>query len=96
MKMFTPWGWRCVWVIVMAGLSLSIFLVTTWTPPCLAADPNQSFLLDRALQAMAMDRRDLRIRGDLSTDPSALDRFRRWMGAPLKAPPEAQVQCRRL
>jgi HEAT repeat protein len=46
-------------------------------------------LLDLALEAVAMKRTDLSIRPDLSPNPFALNRFRRWMENPVKAPSEA-------
>ena len=49
-----------------------------------------AYLIDRALEVIAMKRGDLAVRSDLSTNPFTLSRFRRWMEDPLKAPIKAQ------
>ncbi|MFH1243656.1 MAG: HEAT repeat domain-containing protein [Pseudomonadota bacterium] len=55
-----------------------------------AEAPKKGYLLDQALEAVAMKRSDLSIRTDLFPDPLVSSRFKSWMENPLKAPVEAQ------
>lgn len=58
--------------------------------------PKEGYLLDRALEVIAMKRDDLSIRSDLFSDPFLSTCFKRWMESPLKAPIEAQERARGL
>ncbi len=55
-----------------------------------AEAPKKGYLLDQALEAVAMKSSDLSIRPDLFPDPLVSSRFKGWMKDPLKAPVEAQ------
>ena len=59
-------------------------------PISFAGTTDNDYLLDRALETIAMNRDDLSIRPDLSTNPFTLSLFSRWMKNPIKAPIEAQ------
>ena len=69
-----------------------IFLLSNflWASKVTAEDIDNACLIDRGLSSIAMQREDLSIRTDLSDNPFALELFKRWMNAPLKAPIEAQ------
>ncbi|MFH0844869.1 MAG: CbiQ family ECF transporter T component, partial [Pseudomonadota bacterium] len=75
-------------MILLTGLCIFFLLGLPSKAFCEA--PKNRYLMDRALEAIAMDRGDVGIRTDLSTNPFALSLFTRWMADPLKAPIEAQ------
>jgi HEAT repeat protein len=72
-----------------------IFLQVTglFISNCYAENPKKADLVDRALEAIAMNKADLSMRSDISTNPYALSRFKRWMENPIKAPAEAQLKA---
>ena len=59
----------------LPGVILLAFLLVLFTLPSLAEDTRKDYLLDRALESIAMKRDDLSIRPDLSTNPFALSLF---------------------
>ena len=83
------------------NLSISVFflllLLIVSSPSFSFADTtNTSYLLDKALDFIAMQKGDLSINPDLYPDPYALSSFKRWMANPVKAPLEAQQKARNL
>ncbi|MFC1821840.1 HEAT repeat domain-containing protein [Thermodesulfobacteriota bacterium] len=74
-------------LILLCSLPVSISI---------AEEIQNTGLLDRALEAIAVKRSDLSIRSDLSTNPFASSLFKRWMEHPLKAPSEAQNRASKL
>jgi len=74
-----------------------LLLLTVSSPSFSSAGTHdKSYLLDKALEIIAMRRGDLSINSDLYTDPYALSSFKRWMENPVKAPIEAQHKAMNL
>lgn len=76
-------------------IHLMVFPVFLVLPACVSMpnspveDPRKKILLDQALDAVALERGDLSIRSDLHENLFVLNRFKRWMELPAKAPSEA-------
>jgi HEAT repeat protein len=82
-----PGGWFSDGLLAACGLICLIAVA----PPALAGGDH--LLLDRALATIAANRGDLSIRPDISENPFALSRFRRWVENPIDAPTEAQREA---
>ena len=78
------------------GLVLFIHMTLFAPAPSEGADRTPFYLLDRALSAIAMERRDLSIPSDLFSHPDAFHRFKRWMDKPARMPLEVQIEARTL
>lgn len=83
-------------VVFISGLVASLLLFGPFSSTSLAGKAPKAYLIDRALQAIAMQRNDLTVRSALSWDPFALSRFQRWMENPVKGPVDAQEDARNL
>ena len=78
-------------------LFLTLLLLLISSPSFSSAGTNDtSYLLDKALAIIAMQRGDLSINSNLYKDPYALSSFKRWMKNPVKAPIEAQHKAKNL
>ena len=84
--------------VVHLGIGLVLFVHMTLSAPSPSngADRIQGYLLDRALSAIAMERRDLSIPPDLFSHPFTFRRFKRWMENPTRMPLEVQIEARAL
>lgn len=87
-KRVLPQGNPFPWI---AGLLLSTWILAQLVLPGVSAAREPSpFLLDRALEAVALTRSDLSIRSELLDSPHASPLFHRWMSAPLLSPSEGK------
>jgi hypothetical protein len=80
-------------VLPIGGFILMTHLFGLLNVTSLSASTEEVYLLDRALETIAMHRGDVSIRPDLFPIPFASSRFRRWIENPLKATAEAQQEA---
>jgi len=83
-------------IVFILCLPLMITLIALSSSVSISQTGKENCLLDRALEAIAMNRQDLSIRSDLFEVPFTLSRFKRWMEDPLDAPLEAQHEATHL
>jgi len=81
---------RIAWVLFASTLLLSV------APRAVSAREASPFLLDRALEAVALSRSDLSIRSGLLDSPHRTPLFQQWMDAPLLSPVQGQDLAVRL
>ena len=89
-------GIGCLFFILCWTFTFKNHSTGLLTSTAFAENIKKSDLIDRALEAVAMNKGDLKIRSDISTNPFALRLFKRWMENPLKAPKEAQLHSMEL